>query len=106
MHTLGRPAAADTDSTGEPGDGARAADARLARHWRGTRRLTAALLALWALASIVPVFWAAELRQRFFGWPLGFWLVSQGVPVLFLALVVGYARAMRRLDADCGVEEP
>lgn len=78
---------------------------RLARHWRRTRRLTAVLLALWFVASFVTVFFAAELRQRFFGWPLGFWMASQGALVVYLLIVVLYERAMARIDAEHGVAE-
>jgi putative solute:sodium symporter small subunit len=79
----------------------------LQRHWRRTQQLTAALLLVWFTASFVGVFFAAELRQRFFGWPLGFWIASQGALLVFLAVVVVYAWAMARIDDDAGVaEEP
>ncbi|WP_298231373.1 DUF4212 domain-containing protein [uncultured Azohydromonas sp.] len=79
----------------------------LARHWRRTRVLTAVLLLVWFGASFVTVFFAAELRQRFFGWPLGFWIASQGALLVFLLVVVVYAWAMGRIDAASGLgEEP
>lgn len=77
----------------------------LARHWRRTRVLTAVLLLVWFGASFVTVFFAAELRQRFFGWPLGFWIASQGALLVFLLVVVVYAWAMRRIDAASGLDE-
>lgn len=84
-----------------------ASAAALAVHWRRTRRLTAVLLLVWFLAGFVGVYFAADLRQRFFGWPLGFWMASQGALLVFLAVVVVYAWAMRRLDAAAGLtEEP
>ncbi len=77
----------------------------LARHWRRTRVLTAVLLLVWFGASFVPVFFAAELRQRFFGWPLGFWIASQGALLVFLLVVVVYAWAMGRIDDASGLDE-
>ncbi|WP_084150779.1 DUF4212 domain-containing protein [Azohydromonas australica] len=77
----------------------------LTRHWRRTRVLTAVLLLVWFGASFVPVFFAAELRQRFFGWPLGFWIASQGALLVFLLVVVVYAWAMGRIDAASGLDE-
>jgi putative solute:sodium symporter small subunit len=82
-----------------------ASEPALARHWRRTRLLTAALLLLWFGASFVAVFFAAELRQRFFGWPLGFWIASQGALLVFLTVVVVYAWAMGRIDTAAGLDE-
>lgn len=67
-------------------------------YWRRTRRLTAALLLAWALVAFVPVVFARELSVELFGWPLAFWLASQGALLGFCAIVIVYARRMRRLD--------
>ncbi|WP_157267613.1 DUF4212 domain-containing protein [Azohydromonas aeria] len=91
-----------------PNDGPARADAAepaAARHWRLTLRLTAALLLAWFVAGFVGVFFATELRQRFFGWPLGFWFASQGALLVFLAIVAVYAWAMGRIDAATGLAE-
>lgn len=73
-------------------------------YWRRTRRLTAWLLLAWALVAFAPVYFARELSVEVFGWPLGFWLASQGALLAFCAIVIVYARAMARLDAEA--EEP
>ena len=75
------------------------------RHWRANRRLTGAMLAVWFVVTFVGVFFARDLSFRVFGWPFSFWLAAQGSLVAYLALVWWYARAMRRLDRDCGVPE-
>jgi putative solute:sodium symporter small subunit len=75
-----------------------------ANYWRRTRRLTAWLLLAWAIVGFAPVFFARELSVEVFGWPLGFWLASQGALLGFCAIVIVYARAMTRLEAD--VSEP
>jgi putative solute:sodium symporter small subunit len=72
-------------------------------YWRRTRRLTAWLLLAWAVVAFVPVVFARELSLEVFGWPLAFWLASQGALLGFCAIVIVYARAMARLDAEAGV---
>ncbi len=69
------------------------------RYWQRTRRLTLGLLAVWALLAFVPVYFARELSWQVLGWPLSFWLASQGVVLGFVAIVHVYARRMDRLEA-------
>jgi uncharacterized membrane protein len=52
------------------------------------RALTCVLLCLWLLTSCVG------------GWPLHFWLASQGSLLVFLAIVVVYAWLMNRWEAQ------
>jgi putative solute:sodium symporter small subunit len=73
--------------------------AAYAAHWRSTRRLTGALLALWLAATFGTVFFARELAQlSVFGWPLSFYMAAQGASLLYLAIIGCYAWRMRRLD--------
>ncbi len=68
-------------------------------YWRGTRRLTAILLAAWLATSFLAVFFARELAGlTIFGWPLSFYLAAQGASLVYLAIVGIYAWRMRRLD--------
>ena len=69
-------------------------------YWRRTRRLTVGLLLAWGVIGFAPVFFARELSVEVFGWPLAFWLASQGALLGFCAIVVVYARAMDRLEAE------
>jgi putative solute:sodium symporter small subunit len=69
-------------------------------YWRRTRRLTAWLLLAWAALAFAPVYFARELSIEVVGWPLAFWLASQGALLGFCAIVIVYARAMARLDAE------
>jgi putative solute:sodium symporter small subunit len=108
MHVQGRLQADSPPDAAAPAQPCASGRERaLSRHWRRTRALTVALLLVWFAASFVGVFFAAELRQRFFGWPLGFWIASQGALLVFLAVVALYAWAMARIDDAAGVaEEP
>ncbi|GGY45886.1 DUF4212 domain-containing protein [Pseudoduganella albidiflava] len=70
-----------------------------AAYWRGTRRLTAILLAAWIATSFLAVFYARELADlTLFGWPLSFYLAAQGASLVYLAIIGIYAWRMRRLD--------
>lgn len=72
-------------------------------YWSRVRRLTAQLFALWLLSTCLVVFFARELSGvTLFGWPLSFYLAAQGVLLLYLAIVVAYARRMRRLEREYG----
>lgn len=67
-------------------------------YWRRTRRLTASLLLAWVVVAVGPVYFARELSVEVFGWPLAFWLASQGALLAFCAIVIVYAWRMKRLD--------
>jgi putative solute:sodium symporter small subunit len=68
-------------------------------HWRRTRRLTMALLAVWLLTSVGTVFFARQLAAlQLGGWPLSFYMAAQGAQLIFLAILGGYALAMQAID--------
>ena len=67
-------------------------------YWRRTRRLTVGLLVAWAVVGFAPVYFARELSVEVWGWPLGFWLASQGALLGFCAIVIVYALCMKRLE--------
>jgi len=73
----------------------------LDHRWCRVRRLTGALLLVWATAGFGLVYFARTLNAYvFFGWPLGYWIAAQGAMLVFLAIVVGYAWAMGREDSS------
>jgi len=68
-------------------------------YWQDTRRLTVILIGLWFVFTFGTIFFARELAGlRFFGWPLSFYLVAQGVILLYAALIAFYAWRMEQLD--------
>jgi putative solute:sodium symporter small subunit len=69
-----------------------------ARHWRRTLGLTAGLLLAWFLVGFVVTWFARDLDFPFFGWPFSFWVAAQGGSVVFVVLLVVYARRMARND--------
>jgi putative solute:sodium symporter small subunit len=88
-----------TAAAAPPGERAR-------RHWRSTRRLTLALLVVWALVGFVLPWHARTLNFGFFGWPFSFWMAAQGAMLVFLLLVVVFALFTRRIDEAHGFHEP
>ena len=71
------------------------------RYWHRVRRLTGALLLLWLVVTLVAPWFARELSAyRVFGFPLSFWLASQGTLLLYLVIVVVYALLAERLDRE------
>lgn len=75
------------------------------RRWRQRRRITAALLTVWLAVTFGVAYFARELDGPVLGWPFSFWVAAQGASIVYLVLVVVYARLMRRLDAVHGLAE-
>lgn len=68
-------------------------------YWRKTRRLTFLLLTIWALVTFSCIWFARNLNElSLFGFPLGFYMGAQGLPIFYLILIMIYNRRMRRLD--------
>jgi putative solute:sodium symporter small subunit len=75
------------------------------RYWRRNLRLIGVLLLIWSVVSFVLVWYARELSFDFFGWPFSFYMAAQGSLLVYLVLVVVYARLMNRLDRDIEVHQ-
>ena len=57
-------------------------------HWP----LHVGLLLVWFVASFGVVFFARDLQAIVGGWPVGFWFAAQGSLLVFIAIVVVFAR--------------
>ena len=76
------------------------------RYWRKNVRLTLALLAVWFVVTFVAGWYAADLNAfEILGFPLGFYIFAQGGPLIFLAIIGIYVKAMNHLDQTYGVDE-
>src|SRR5258706_5542087 len=69
-------------------------------YWQTNVRMIGVILLIWAGAWIVPAVLAPWLNQFqiFTGFPLGYYMGSQGSLVVFLALITAYAWRAARLD--------
>lgn len=79
--------------------------ARQQEYWHRNLRITGVLLAIWFLFTFVLAFFARSLTFNFFGWPFSFYMAAQGSLLVYLAIIVYYARYMNRLDREYGVDE-
>ncbi len=68
------------------------------------KRLTAALLLVWMLASFGPAFVTHELDFEVLGSPFHFWMAAQGSILVFIAIVVIYAALMNHWEAQAAQE--
>jgi putative solute:sodium symporter small subunit len=80
---------------------------RVDAYWRENKRLIFTLLAIWVVASMIHPLFAKQLNSITIltGFPLGYWLASQGSITLFVILIFIYAFQMNSLDRKYGFEE-
>lgn len=75
-------------------------------YWKKNLRITLILLSIWFLVTYVMGWFAIPLAEiNFLGWPLSFYMAAQGSLIIYIALIGYYARKMRQLDIEHGVEE-
>ena len=75
-------------------------------YWHRNLRITAVLLAIWFLVTFVMGYFARPLAEiNFFGWPLSFYMAAQGSLIIYVAILYYYAKKMRSLDIEYGVDE-
>jgi putative solute:sodium symporter small subunit len=75
-------------------------------YWRLNCYLTTSLLLIWFGVTFVTGYYARVLNEyTFLGFPLGFYIFSQGAIVVFLIIIGFYVWAMNRLDRRFGVAE-
>ncbi len=70
------------------------------RVWRRRMRVTGWLLAAWFAVTFGVTYFARELNVVVLGWPLSFWVAAQGALLVYMVLVVVFARQMGRLDQE------
>jgi putative solute:sodium symporter small subunit len=75
-------------------------------YWRRNLNLTLVLLVVWFVVTYVMAYFARPLAEIIiFGWPLPFYMGAQGSLVVYVLMIWFYARKMRQLDLEYGVEE-
>ena len=86
----------------------RATSERLQAYWRANLRLVTVLLVIWFLAAYAHPPFARALNNVTIltGFPLGYWLASQGSIAIFVILIFAYALIMNRvIDPKYGFGE-
>lgn len=76
-------------------------------YWRANIRLIITLLVIWFSVSYIPVLFVEQLNQITIltGFPLGYYMGSQGSLIVFVLLIFYYSWRIGRLDREFGVEE-
>ena len=75
-------------------------------HWRRTRNLMVVHMVIWFIFSYLVHWYANELNTvKFNGFPLGFYMASQGSLVVFVVQLFAFAWQQHRIDVDCGMAE-
>lgn len=75
-------------------------------YWGRNLRITAVLLLIWFVVTYVMAYFAIPLAEiNFFGWPLSFYMAAQGSLIVYVLIIWYYARYMRKLDLEYGVDE-
>jgi putative solute:sodium symporter small subunit len=85
----------------------RATKTQLDAYWRDNLRIIGILLVIWFIVSYLPVFFVSQLNQLeiLTGFPLGYYMGSQGSLIVFVVLIFYYAWYMARLDAKYGLDD-
>jgi putative solute:sodium symporter small subunit len=75
-------------------------------YWSRNLKITGVLLLIWFVVTFVMGYFAIPLAEiNFFGWPLSFYMAAQGSLIIYVAILYYYARKMRQLDVEYGVDE-
>lgn len=76
------------------------------RYWEKTRNLMLVILALWFFFSFFIHFFVVQLNSIvILGFPLGFYMASQGSLIAFVIMLFVFARRQNRIDTEHGVAE-
>ena len=79
---------------------------QLGNYWRENRNLMYLVLIIWALVSYGAALISGVLNNIvIFGFPLGYYMGSQGSLIVFLLLIMFYSKRMDGTDKKYGVEE-
>lgn len=75
-------------------------------HWRRTKNLMIAHLAIWFIFAYVVHWFAVSLNNiNFFGWPLGYYMSAQGSLAVFVIQLFIFNKQQHAIDTKFGVAE-
>lgn len=78
--------------------------ARLESYWQANIRIITILLIIWFAVAYVPPLFVNQLNQIVIaGFPLGYYMGSQGSLIVFVLEIFFYAWYMNKLDEDYGL---
>lgn len=75
-------------------------------YWAKTSKLMIVMMVLWVFFSFIIHMFVVPLNGiKFLGFPLGFYMASQGSLIAFVAMLFWFARTQNNIDRECGVAE-
>jgi putative solute:sodium symporter small subunit len=78
--------------------------AKLDSYWKANVRLITILLIIWFSVAYIPPLIINQLNQIVIaGFPLGYYMGSQGSLIVFVILIFYYASRMNKLDEQYGL---
>lgn len=76
------------------------------RHWEKTRSLMFVMLALWVFFSFIVHMFVVQLNSIvILGFPLGFYMASQGSLIAFVIMLFVFARSQNKIDQEFDLAE-
>lgn len=77
---------------------------KLEKYWQANVRLITILLIIWAAVTYIPPLFINQFNSIVIaGFPLGYYMGSQGSLIVFVVLIFYYAWYMNRLDEQYGM---
>ncbi len=81
-------------------------DSNEAQHWAKTRSLMFMTLGIWfVLSFLIHAFVGALNNVVIIGFPLGYYMASQGALILFVILIFWFAGKQEAIDEEHGYNE-
>ncbi len=75
-------------------------------YWQKTSKLMVIMMSLWIFFSFIVHMFVTPLNGiKILGFPLGFYMASQGSLIVFVVMLFQFARAQDKIDRECGVAE-
>ena len=75
-------------------------------YWEKTTSLMLLMMGLWIFFSFVIHIFVTPLNSiKILGFPLGFYMASQGSLIVFVVMLFWFAKAQDKIDRECGVAE-
>ena len=76
------------------------------RYWQRTSTLMWLMMGLWIFFSFIVHMFVTPLNGiKIFGFPLGFYMASQGSLIIFVAMLFWFAKAQDKIDREEGFAE-
>ena len=75
-------------------------------YWQKTSKLMITMMVLWIFFSFIIHMFVVQLNAiKIAGFPLGFYMASQGSLIAFVVMLFWFAKAQDNIDRECGVAE-